>query len=244
MNDQIGHWERLSVHPIDASVIDPNDRRGHKNRYITQLRNQALLSALEDTSDESPALDFGCGTGGISAAIANTGRKVVGVDISAGLLKRTAERDFASGVLFLQYDGARLPIKDESIAAAVTYVVLNHILDEAHLLAAIGEIHRVLRPGGKFVAIEQVRDRQTLDKTAWQRRRTINEFKTLFASCGFDVSDASIIRYGHSPLIYPVSLGLLPASLYKTLYKLERGLGRRLGVIRWDYCDVMFTLTK
>ena len=244
MNDQVTHWDRLSIHPIDASVLDPNDRRGHKNRYITELRNQAIVRALQPTVSTSPVLDFGCGTGGVSSAIENSGRMVVGVDISAGLLRRTSERNCKDGVLFLQYDGTRLPIQNESIAAAVTYVVLNHILDDAQLLFAIAEIRRVLKPGGRFIAIEQVRSRQTLDEIVWQRRRTISEFESLFTAVGFVVSATQIIRYGHSPVIYAVQCGLLPHPLYNRLFQLERTLGRWLGVMPWDYSDVMFPLKK
>ena len=244
MNNQVTHWERLSVYPIDASVIDPGDRRGHKNRYITQLRNEAILSGLNQYSATSPVLDFGCGTGGLSSAVAASGRSVLGVDISSGLLKRTAERQIKEDALFVQYDGARLPFMDGCASAAVTYVVLNHILDESQLLHALREIHRVLRPGGSLVAVEQVCTRQKLDQSVWQCRRTISEFKALFAAAGFESVDSAIIRYGRFPLIYAVRQGWIPETAYARLHRLERWLGSWLGVVPWDYCDVKFTMKK
>lgn len=244
MNDQVTHWERLSIYPIDASVIDPGDQRGHKNRYITQLRDESILSGLDQFSATSPILDFGCGTGGLSSAVAASGRSVLGVDISSGLLKRTAERQIKAGALFIQYDGTRLPLKDDCASAAVTYVVLNHILDEGQLLDSLREIHRVLKPGGTLVAVEQACTRQKLDRSVWQCRRTIGEFTTLFAAAGFEPVDFAIIRYGRFPFIYAIRQGWIPDTAFARLHHLERWLGSWLGVVPWDYCDVKFTMKK
>lgn len=243
MNEQIDHWERLSTHPPDASVIDPRDRLGHKNRYITSLRNDAILSAFDGGSVEK-VLDFGCGTGGLSQALAASGRAVLGVDISPGLLRRTSEREHRDRCLFVRFDGVRLPVQDNALDAAATYVVLNHILDDAQLTAVLTEIHRVLRSGGKLVAIEQVRTRPTVDQVAWQHRRTIAGFQAIFEQAGFSVQDTTIVRYGRLPTIHAVRYGMFPHRWFRALNTFERWLGRAIGVLPWDYCDVCFELSK
>src|SRR5690606_36346628 len=101
----------------------------------------------------------------------------------------------------------RLPLADGSIAAAVTYVVLNHILDDADLAMSLAEIYRVLRPGGRLIAIEQVRSKRTVDMEVWQCRRTPAEFIALFESAGFAVEAPIIIRYGRLPTTYAIRLG-------------------------------------
>ena len=114
MKEQADHWDRLSVHPPDASVIDPGDRSGRKNRYIASVRDESILESLNGIRADSVVLDFGCGTGSLTRALVASGRHVLGVDISAGLLQRTPERALGDSALFVRYDGTRLPVADAS----------------------------------------------------------------------------------------------------------------------------------
>lgn len=244
MSDQVEHWERLSSHPPDASVLDPRDVRGHKNRYIAYVRNRSVRAALDVNGVEDPILDFGCGTGSLSAAIDASGRRMLGVDISMALLRRTRDRRWTRDPLFVHYDGQRLPLMDQVVAGACTYVVLNHILEDSMLAAVLGEIRRVLQPGGVMVAIEQVRTRRTLDHAVWQCRRTIGEFANLFASAGFQVQSAQVIRYGRFPTTPLIRMGLIPQVAFGPVQWLEAAVGRLAGPIPWDYADTCFVLKK
>ena len=241
---QIRRWDDLSSQPIDTSVIDPLDTRGQKNRYISELRNDAIVGTLDAHAIGEPVLDFGCGTGGLSAALAASGRRVVGVDISPGLLGRTRERSYASDTLFVRYAGDRLPMIDASVAAATTYVVLTHIIEDDDLLGLLGEIFRVLKPGGLLVAGEQVRTRRTTDTTTWQTRRTIAEFCALCRRVGFEIVATPVVRYGRFPTTYLLRYGLLPTSMHAPLRRLERRVGSWLGPLGWDYSDVCFVVRR
>lgn len=244
MSDQIEHWERLSLHPPDASVIDPKDRRGHKNRYITALRNEAIIARLPAPVADRPVLDFGCGTGSLSAALAAAGHMVLGLDISPGLLARTRERGLGSEHLFARFDGLHIPLATGTVPAAATYVVLNHIIEDRDLSQVLREIHRVLAPGGRLVAIEQVRRRARIDPAAWQHRRTIEGFERLFEEAGLRRVSCELVRFGRLPTTYAVAFGLLPERLWPGLRTVERALGRTVGVLPWDYSDACFVLEK
>jgi SAM-dependent methyltransferase len=89
-------------------------------------------------------LDVGCGTGGFTAALAERGWDVTGVDISEDMLRRARER----GVRTVQADATSLPFEDASFDAAVS-VLTNTDLDD--LSAVVAEIVRVLRPGTPLV---------------------------------------------------------------------------------------------
>lgn len=244
MKGQIEHWEHLASLPPDASVIDPLDSRGHKNRYIATLRNRAILSALGRESPTAPILDLGCGTGGLSAALVAAGKNVVGMDISAGLLTRAAERGLGEQTLFLLYDGSRVPLGSSSVSAAVTYVVLTHVMDDGNLVALLREVHRVLLPGARLLAIEQVKRRRTVDFGVWQCRRTVNEFSDIFVAAGFSRPQTTILRYGRFPSTFAVALGCIPEDLYPRLHAMERAVGQALGPVPWDYCDMLFSISK
>ncbi len=244
MSSQREHWNRLSSLPPDASVIDRKDTRGDKNRYIAGLRNSALLEVLRARGVERPILDFGCGTGGTSTALVAAGRRVIGVDISEGLLRRTGERILDGSALFVRFDGKALPIADGCLDAAVTYVVLNHIMDDRHLLVVLGEIRRCLCEGGLLVAIEQVSRQPRISETDWQHHRTITGFLRLFESAGFSADAVDILRYSRFPTTYAVRYGVLGDAVFPLLRCIERATGRIFGVLPWGYHDVRFVLRK
>jgi ubiquinone/menaquinone biosynthesis C-methylase UbiE len=89
-------------------------------------------------------LDVGCGTGSYTAALAEHGWEVTGVDISEDMLRRARER----GVTAVHADAIALPFEDASFDAVVS-VLTNTDLDD--LAGVVAEIVRVLRPGGPLV---------------------------------------------------------------------------------------------
>lgn len=91
-----------------------------------------------------PLLDVGCGTGGYTAALAERGWNVTGVDISEDMLRLARER----GVRAVHADASSLPFEDASFAAAVS-ILTNTDFDD--LAAVVREVVRVLRPGAPLV---------------------------------------------------------------------------------------------
>jgi SAM-dependent methyltransferase len=89
-------------------------------------------------------LDVGCGTGSYTAALAQHGWNVTGVDISEDMLRLARER----GVRTIRTDATALPFEDASFDAAVS-VLTNTDLDD--LAAVVREIARVLRPDAPLV---------------------------------------------------------------------------------------------
>lgn len=89
-------------------------------------------------------LDVACGTGLHFEAVAATGRRVIGVDISSDQLRIARSR---SGQL-VRADACRLPFPDAAFETVVcTY--LHTDIDE--MAPVFGEIARVLQPAGRFV---------------------------------------------------------------------------------------------
>jgi SAM-dependent methyltransferase len=93
-------------------------------------------------------LDIGCGEGQVARHLAERGAEVVGLDPTRGQLD--AARARAQGPRYLRARAEALPCADASVDTVVVCLALEHVDD---LEAAIGEVARVLEPGGRFVLV-------------------------------------------------------------------------------------------
>jgi SAM-dependent methyltransferase len=92
------------------------------------------------------ALDAACGTGRHTAGLVQRGHRVVGVDASPEMLFRAAEA--VPGAAFVRGDLEELPVGDRSTDLVVCALAVAHL---PTLGRALGELARVLRPGGRLV---------------------------------------------------------------------------------------------
>jgi SAM-dependent methyltransferase len=101
------------------------------------------------------ALDVGCGTGEDVIAMADLAQpkgSAVGVDLSANMIVEAKRRHgHRQDVSFQTADAARLPFKSATFDACRCERTLQHI-DEPDV--AVGEMARVLRPGGRVALLE------------------------------------------------------------------------------------------
>jgi SAM-dependent methyltransferase len=97
--------------------------------------------------DARHILEVGVGTGIVASALAQLGRIVVGVDISAEMLSRAHAR---VGSRVARADAHGLPIPTSSVDAVYVVWVLHLVAEPADVLA---ECARVLRPSGRMVIL-------------------------------------------------------------------------------------------
>jgi ubiquinone/menaquinone biosynthesis C-methylase UbiE len=100
----------------------------------------------------SAVLDIGCGPGDLllrMARFAGRGR-FVGLDLSAGMVARALELRAGQPVHFLVGDAQLLPFADGTFDLVMARHVLYHVPD---IDRAIASAARVLRPGGRFLAV-------------------------------------------------------------------------------------------
>ena len=109
------------------------------------LQDRVLLPIL-DTLQPGVTVDAACGTGRISRELIARGHRVLGFDLSLGMLARARdnvpEAEFAEGSL------TALPVDDASAANVVCTLALAHLEDLGLFFA---EAARVLEPGGHLV---------------------------------------------------------------------------------------------
>ena len=106
-------------------------------------------SFLDDRAGET-ALDLGCANGRHSELLADHAKRVVGADVSAGLLaearERATEREFDLDLV--QCDAARIPLAADAVDLAVYVATLHHLPTREARLGSLDELARVLSPDG------------------------------------------------------------------------------------------------
>ena len=137
-------WDRYleTFHTERAGAIE-----AVLSRALGGQHNPYRWLARAVSAQASTVLDLASGSGPVARELSRPGRLVIGLDRSAAELTLAAGR--GAGPL-LQADGRRLPVRDASIdvvTSCLGLVVLRPMVE------VIGEVSRVLRPGGVLAAI-------------------------------------------------------------------------------------------
>ena len=107
-------------------------------------------------------LDLGCGDGGCTMLVASHGARVTALDISTDLLdlaRARARVDALDGrVAPLCASGHAIPLAAETIDVVFGMLILHHL----DLRRAAAEVHRVLKPGGRAIFTEPIRNSKLL----------------------------------------------------------------------------------
>lgn len=157
LEDVRGFWQQ---HPVGEAALTGQNTAYDYFRTFDNLRESpdvepyAFSNLIHDYEGASGlrVLDYGCGNGYVLGHYARHGAEVFGVDITAraiDLTKRRFELLELTGD-FRQGDGATIPVEDESIDIACSMGVLHHVTDPQPL---VDELFRVLRPGGRLIAM-------------------------------------------------------------------------------------------
>ncbi len=136
---------RLKYDP-DRPARDENWFWAEGERVLDVLLDRSGADSVPATA---VALDLGCGVGRLTRALAGRAATVHGVDVSTEMLDRARASLADLGNVELHHgDGVSIPLPDASVDLAISFVVFQHIPDPSVTLGYIGELGRVLRPGG------------------------------------------------------------------------------------------------
>ena len=147
MNEQSG-FKQADASSYD-DVVEKFDRLAED--YASYAVGPMLkLAGLEGTDN---AIDIGCGSGLVTLSIAkklDPGGHITGVDLSDGMLEfakaKATRMGLSEKVSFLKSDAEKLGLPSKSADAIVSLYALRHLPNPQ---AAIDEIFRVLKPGGR-----------------------------------------------------------------------------------------------
>jgi SAM-dependent methyltransferase len=138
------HWWYRGMRLISAALLGPRLR-----------------------SDGQRILDAGCGTGGYLRWLIDTARPAVaaGADVASAAIelarRRVPEADLRVAAL------ARLPFTDGAFDLVVVNDVLQHV-PEPELEASVGELRRVLAPGGALLVRTNGAARLRRERDDWR----------------------------------------------------------------------------
>ena len=125
-----------------AQTWDP-EAYGRNGAFVHQLAGGVVEWLAAQPGER--ILDLGCGDGQLTQKLAQAGAQVTGVDASAEM----AAAARALGVVAEVGNAEALPYPDRSFDAVFSNAALHWVRNQDAMLA---EVHRVLKPGGRFVA--------------------------------------------------------------------------------------------
>jgi ubiquinone/menaquinone biosynthesis C-methylase UbiE len=99
-------------------------------------------------------LEVGAGPGATTGALRRMVKRVTSLEYDRRSVSRLAHRHRNSGAEMLQGDAATLPFAAGMFSSVIAILVLHHMRSRELQDRAFAEFHRVLRPGGVFLAFE------------------------------------------------------------------------------------------
>jgi SAM-dependent methyltransferase len=152
------------------------------NAYINWAQRNAVGGLLSRFGPQygDPAVDVGTGTGRWARFLTAHGLSVRGFDVSPTMVARA--RELSPELQFDVAPASSLPL-EEGTQAVISCITVLHHLPEADQEAAIGEFHRLLRPGGACISIVLL-DSFPSGYSCFPRSR--RSWSQLFTRCGLE----------------------------------------------------------
>jgi len=170
-------------------------------------------------------LDLACGTGDLSRACARRGYRVIGDDLSFGMLSVSH-----AGTPRVQGDASALPVASASVDAIICGYGLRNFDDLDRVLS---EAARVLRPGGRLVVLEI-----SIPPSAVLRAGYHVWFERVVPVVGGLLSDPAAYRY------LPRSTGYLPTAAEFRQLLLRHGFATAGHQLLAGGLSQLFTATR
>jgi len=226
--------------PLDLALATADDRRSYVRRLFATIAARydvitVLLSGGRDAAwkrrlvgdaaigPDERVLDLATGTGDLAFLSGVHTRHVVGLDVTLGMIVRAEAKARARGggtvgpPCFLVGDMMTLPFDADTFEVVTTGYGLRNV---PQLGPALGEILRVLRPGGRFWSLDFERP-----ESAWLRRTYLAYLWAVGGALGWALhGDADTYRY-------------IPASIRR--YAGARGVARQMADV--GFVDVGWT---
>ena len=142
-HDQRRHFSDIQMPNQERYDIIGKD---YTNTRKADRRIAGALIGRLGLSEKSQIIDIGAGTGNYARVIAELGHCVTAVEPSATMIAKAHKH---GNIVWKQSFAEAIPLADATFEAAYCTLSTHHF---ANLQRSLGEIFRVLKPGGRFVS--------------------------------------------------------------------------------------------
>ncbi len=239
--------DRDSNHIEKSKANDTYEKfYGNKKYYSTTIRSKDFVNKwIKKESKNKVFLDYACGNGFNAIMAAECGASLsLGFDISGVSVqnaRKSADEKYLKNIRFFQADAENTMLPDNCIDTVICSGMLHHL----DLNFAFPELKRILKPGGKILAVEAL-DYNPLIKiyrlltpdmrTEWEKGHILSLKDVKFAKKFFEIGN---INYWH---ITSYAGAKFPF-LLNTLDKLDRVL-EKIPLVRLMSWIFTFELIK
>ena len=178
---------------------------GNKKYYkITSRSTDFLHNWISREAKDKIFLDYACGNGGNAILASKAGAALsLGFDISGVSVINARgfaeEANVSNNTVFFQADAENTMLPNDSIDVILCTGMLHHL----DLSYAFSELRRILKPGGKILAVEALDYNPIIKlyrwmtpdmRTEWEKAHILDLSDIKFASRFFDIEE---VRYWH-----------------------------------------------
>jgi ubiquinone/menaquinone biosynthesis C-methylase UbiE len=169
----------------DASFVPAAGRRGPIALYdpvvaltMRERTFRSRLVAQVAAGEPVAVLEIGCGTGSLTLRLAHAlpTASITGIDPDGNALVRARVKLAANRVNLRAGTAAELPMQDHTFDRVVVSLMLHH-LTTAEKRAALAEMYRVLRPGGRLHIADWGAPRDLAMRCAFFALRALDGFE-------------------------------------------------------------------
>lgn len=131
-----------------------------------------------------PILELGCGTGRITMALAQMGKRVTGLDLSERMLEHAARKrsmlytEERERVHLVQADMAKFDLSEKFRLIIIPFRPFQHLLEVKEQMACLECVRKHLMPGGRLILDVFQTDAERMHDPVHMREAPVAEYKT------------------------------------------------------------------
>lgn len=147
-------------------IRDQFTRQAAPFAAAVEIRNEDVLRRIVEMAQAGPTdtvLDVACGPGLLACAFARVAKHVTGIDVTPKMLEQASAVQGQQGLTNLTWDQGEvppLPYRDADFSIVSARFAFHHFLDP---FAALKEMRRVCRAGGRVVVVDSAPTRDKAD---------------------------------------------------------------------------------
>jgi SAM-dependent methyltransferase len=170
---------------MSAALYDSFIADYYDESPIVQRRLQDITFYRDATREYGdPALELGCGTGRVTMALAEAGKRVTGLDLSERMLERAVRKRAAlrvearERVHLVQGDMALFDLGETFRLVIIPFRAFHHLLEVRQQIDCLECVRKHLTPGGRLILDVFQTDAERMHDPVHHRETLVAEYKT------------------------------------------------------------------